>query len=92
MFDEFALFVSINVALSNEMIKRATGNLYLIYVVNMLMLLIFLSIAIILPDSWYSIFTKTNIYTLISFIFVPNCITLTIQLLSKEVKLSYSNI
>lgn len=89
IFDEFSLLVAINISLTNEMIKKATGSLNLIYIVNILALTTLLVIAIILPDSWYTIFTKTNIYTLISFIFLPNCITLSLSLLRKEVHFSY---
>lgn len=88
VFEKFILFITMNVSLSNEMIKKATGNLYLIYAVLMMTLLLFMTIAIILPDEWYSIFTKTNIYALIGFIFVPNCTTLTLSLISKEMKLA----
>lgn len=92
VFDEYSLLVALNVSMTNEAIKKATGNLNLIYIVNMLALTILMIVAVILPDSWYTIFTKTNIYTLISFIFLPNCLELSISLLSKEVHFSYSRV
>lgn len=90
LFSEFSLFVSINISLNNEIIKKATGNLNLLLYTNMIILLFLMCVAIVLPDNWYSIFTKTNIYALICFMFVPSCLIILLNSIEKEVKLSYN--
>ncbi len=88
MFEEFAVLVSLNISLSNEMIKKTSDSLSLVHSVFSLVMLMFFMVSVILPDEWYTIFTKTNIYALITFIFIPYEACLTLSIFTKEYRLN----
>jgi len=84
-FEYFALVLSMNFAMSNEIVKvLKKDNLYLTAKVILLLKLIFDTVLIVLPNEWYTMFTKTNIFVLIAFIFLPTVISVLIRILIKE--------
>lgn len=93
MIKYYMYVVSFNAACNYEMLNDLDNNsIYPSYIINCLLLFVFLAIAIILPDAWYSIFTKTNLYLMISLIFLPNAFLATIILLNREFKIKELNI
>ena len=83
----FMCLISFNNALFFEMLNNIKkDDIYLTYITTCLLLFVFLAIGIILPDSLYSIFTKTSLYTMICFIFLPYSLSTTIYLIKKELR------
>ena len=83
----FLIVISFNNALNNEMLNNLRRkDIYPTYISTCLLMFLFLLIGIILPDSLYTIFTKTSLYTMICFIFLPYALTMTIQLIKRELK------
>jgi len=82
-FPHAALFLcalSVHVGLLNEMVTEVSGKIVKPFFFGALLLMIlFYGIAWILPEEWYTLFTKGNLYDLVSFIFLPIVFPMTLR-------------
>lgn len=89
----FLISVSLNAAAIGEYLKSLSQDcLFKSSCITMAIMIGFFLVAIILPDSWYSIFTKGNLYLLIGLVFMPYNIPLVLNSFVVEFKSDISAI
>ncbi len=82
----FLFAVSVNAGITLEMISvYEKEKLLPLFLGTSFLMCVFYVIAILLPDEWYSLFTKANLYELISFIFFPYIAVSLFRILSDTV-------
>lgn len=84
----FLIAISMHIAFLYEYLqKEREEGLFKASTTAMAIGAFFFAVAIFLPDSWYDIFTKTNLYLLVGLVFMPYALALSIKCFIVECKL-----
>lgn len=83
----FLIAISMHIAFLYEYLdKEKEEGLFKASIMAMAVGAFFFIIAIFLPDSWYDIFTKTNLYLLVGIVFMPYALSMAIKCFIVECK------
>ena len=83
----FLYVLSLNAGILTEMVSRVSvERVYPVFLTSVVTMILFYTVAWILPEDWYTLFTKASLYDLVSFIFLPANTLYGLRILNHELK------